>query len=57
MMFVTGFKAYTYNPLTLDLFELSSKNKNEVNTIFIKGLKELLLLKFLIQKYRTRVQS
>ena len=41
MMFVTGFKAYTYNPLTLDLFELSSKNKNEGSAVFIKDIKRI----------------
>jgi FkbM family methyltransferase len=39
MMFDYGFKAYTYNPLKRELVELSNKNTNEGNTIFIRNIK------------------
>ena len=41
MMFDYRFKAYTYNPLERELVELSDKNMNEGNTIFIKDIRRV----------------
>ena len=41
MMFDYGFKAFSYNPFKRELVELSGKNNNEGNTIFIRDLRRV----------------
>ena len=41
MMFDYGFKAFSYNPFKRELLELSGKNNNEGNTIFIRDLRRV----------------